>query len=101
MSADFRLNDYKLYKKWYGINHSSKNLIKKSTYAITEFSKEKLSKYRIIACAGCNPTSIQIPLIPMIQKRMIKIKNNKVDSKSGYSGAGRKMAEKYRFKKWF
>ena len=101
LSADFRLNDYKLYKKWYGINHSSKNLIKKSTYAITEFSKEKLSKYRIIACAGCYPTSIQIPLIPLIQKKMIKIKNIIADSKSGYSGAGRKLAERFRFKNLF
>ena len=28
LSADFRLNNSKSYKKWYGINHKSKNLIK-------------------------------------------------------------------------
>ena len=39
LSADFRLNNYKAYKKWYGINHKSKDLINKSIYAITEFSK--------------------------------------------------------------
>ena len=42
LSADFRINNLKLYKKWYGINHNSKNLIKNSIYAITEFSKKNL-----------------------------------------------------------
>ena len=45
LSADFRLKDFKLYKKWYGINHKCKNLIKESIYAITEFSKNNLDKY--------------------------------------------------------
>ena len=39
LSADFRLQNYKSYKKWYGINHNCKTLIKKSIYAITEFSR--------------------------------------------------------------
>ena len=69
LSADFRLKDYKLYKKWYGINHKCKNLIDKSVYAITEFSKNNLDKYKIISCPGCYPTSVQIPLIPLIKKK--------------------------------
>ena len=69
LSADFRLNDYKLYKKWYGINHGCKKLIKDSVYAITEFSRDKLKNYKIVACPGCYPTSIQIPLIPLIKKK--------------------------------
>ena len=40
LSADFRLNNPKLYKKWYGINHKCKKLINKSIYAITEFSRK-------------------------------------------------------------
>ena len=35
LSADFRLKDSNLYKKWYGSKHNSKELIKKSIYAIT------------------------------------------------------------------
>ena len=50
LSADFRLDDYKDYKKWYGINHKCKKLINKSIYAITEFSRNKLNKYKIISC---------------------------------------------------
>ena len=36
LSADFRLDDFKNYKKWYGIEHKSRKLIKKSIYSITK-----------------------------------------------------------------
>ena len=68
LSADFRLNNSKLYKKWYGINHNCKKLIKKSIYAVTEFSRNTLNKHNIISCPGCYPTSVQLPLIPLVQK---------------------------------
>ena len=98
LSADFRLNDFKVYKKWYGIDHKSKNFISKSIYAITEFSKDKIKKYKIISCPGCYPTSIQIPLIPLIEKKLINTENIIIDSKSGYSGAGKKIKRKFKFK---
>jgi len=101
LSADFRLNDFKIYQKWYGIKHKCKKLINDSIYAITEFSRKNLSKYKIISCPGCYPTSIQIPLIPLIEKKMINIKNITIDSKSGYSGAGKKVKNKFKFKNLF
>ena len=101
LSADFRLNDHKIYKKWYGINHNCKKFMNKSIYAITEFSRNKLNNYRIIACPGCYPTSVQIPLIPLVEKKMININNIIIDSKSGYSGAGRNVKKKFIFKNLF
>ena len=101
LSADFRLSDPKLYKKWYGINHNSKKQIKKSIYAITEFSRNILSNYKIISCPGCYPTSVQLPLIPLLKKKMIDTKNIIIDSKSGYSGAGKQIKKKFSFKNIF
>jgi len=101
LSADFRLNNFKSYEKWYGIKHKCKNLINKSIYAVTEFSRRKLSEYRIISCPGCYPTSIQIPLIPLIEKKMINTNKIIVDSKSGYSGAGKNINKKFKFKNLF
>ena len=101
LSADFRLKNPELYKKWYGINHNSKKLIKKSIYAITEFSRNKLAKYKIISCPGCYPTSVQIPLIPLVKNNMININNIIIDSKSGYSGAGKNIRKKFPFKNLF
>ena len=101
LSADFRLDDFKLYKKWYGINHKCRKLINKSIYAITEFSRNHLDKYNIISCPGCYPTSVQIPLVPLIQKKAINTKNIIIDSKSGYSGAGKNIKKKFKFKNLF
>ena len=98
LSADFRLENPKNFKKWYNINHKSKNLIKHSIYSIPELINVKLDKYKIIACAGCYPTSIQIPLVPIIKNKLINTKNIIVDSKSGYSGAGKNLHKKFKFK---
>ena len=95
LSADFRLKNPTLYKKWYGINHSSKQLIKKSIYSITEFNKKKLIKHNIISCPGCYATSIQLPLIPLVEKKLINLNNIVIDSKSGYSGAGKGIKKKF------
>ncbi len=95
LSADFRLNNAKEYLKWYKIKHSAKNNIKNSIYALPELSKSKLKNYKIISCPGCYPTSILLPLIPLLKKNLIKTNNIIIDSKSGYSGAGRGVHKKY------
>ena len=97
LSADFRLKDPKVYKKWYGKKFINKKVINKSLYAISEFSRKSLQKYNIISCPGCYPTSIQIPLIPILQKNMINPNNIIIDSKSGYSGAGKSIKKKFNF----
>jgi len=95
LSADFRLNSAKEYFKWYKIKHSSKNNIKNSIYALPELTKKKLQNYKIISCPGCYPTSILLPLLPIIKLNLIKSNNIIIDSKSGYSGAGRTVHAKY------
>tara|TARA_Y100001970_G_scaffold199254_1_gene242367 strand:- start:2573 stop:3595 length:1023 start_codon:yes stop_codon:yes gene_type:complete len=98
LSADFRLSKAKDYFKWYKIKHNSPKNIKKSIYALPEISKNKIKKYKIISCPGCYPTSILLPLIPIIKKKLIKNNEIIIDSKSGYSGAGRGVHKKYKNK---
>ena len=98
LSADFRISNPKIYEKNYKIKHKAKNLIKNSIYSIPELSKKIISKYRIIANPGCYPTSIQIPLVPLIKEKLIKINNITIDSKSGYSGAGKNLEKKFTHK---
>ena len=90
LAADFRLEDPKEYKKWYKINHKAVKNISNSIYAIPEISKKYLKNYKIISCPGCYPTSILLPLLPLLKKNLISCKNIIIDSKSGYSGAGKK-----------
>ena len=94
LSADFRIIDSKEYYKNYKIKHKAKELIKNSIYSISEFVKKDIKKFRIIANPGCYPTSIQIPLIPIINKKLIN-NNLTIDSKSGYSGAGKNFEKKF------
>ena len=98
LSADFRLHKSFLYNKWYKINHKAKKNIKKSIYAILEFAKSNVKKYKIIACPGCYPTSILLPLVPLLKENLINGKNIIIDSKSGYSGAGKNVHIKYKNK---
>ena len=98
LSADFRLTNHKQYFKTYKINHKAKNLIKYSIYSISEFIKKEIKNFRIISNPGCYPTSIQLPLIPLIKKNLIKLNNITIDSKSGYSGAGKNLEKKFKHK---
>tara|TARA_B100001564_G_scaffold357827_1_gene374965 strand:+ start:965 stop:1996 length:1032 start_codon:yes stop_codon:yes gene_type:complete len=101
LSADFRLENEIKYKENYHKAHKAKDLIQKSIYSITELKKNKLKNFRIIANPGCYPTSIQIPLIPLLKKKIISLKDITIDSKSGYSGAGKNYKKKFKFKNFY
>ena len=98
LSADFRITDTNKYKFTYKKKHSATKLVKYSIYALSELVEKKINKYRIIANPGCYPTSIQIPLIPLIKKKLIDINNLTIDAKSGYSGAGKNLEKKFTHK---
>ena len=101
LSADFRLSNTFEYKKFYGKDHKAKKLINKSIYSVSEFVKTRIKKYNIIACAGCYPTSIQLPLLPLLKKNLVKKNGIIIDSKSGYSGAGKNIKKKFKHRNIF
>tara|TARA_Y100000591_G_scaffold327718_1_gene352752 strand:+ start:1532 stop:2554 length:1023 start_codon:yes stop_codon:yes gene_type:complete len=98
LAADFRLQKSSDYFKWYKKKHGAASNIRKSIYSIPELVDKKLKKFQIISCPGCYPTSILLPLLPLIKKNIIETKNIIIDSKSGYSGAGRMVHKKYKNK---
>ena len=98
LAADFRLENSSDYLKWYKQKHRANNLIKKSIYLLPEINRKQIKKFNIISCPGCYPTSILLPLIPLFKKKLIKFNNIIIDSKSGYSGAGRGVHKKYKDK---
>ena len=98
LSADFRLEKASDYLKWYKQKHRATSMIKKSIYSLPEINGDELKKYKIVSCPGCYPTSILLPLSPLIKYKYVKIKNMIIDSKSGFSGAGRGVHKKYKDK---
>ncbi|RXH88151.1 hypothetical protein DVH24_042222 [Malus domestica] len=89
LSADFRLRDISEYEEWYGQAHRAPELQKEVVYGLTEILREEIKGARVVANPGCYPTSVQLPLVPLIKANLIEPKNIIIDSKSGVSGAGR------------
>ena len=89
LSIDFRLDDKAEYKNWYGFEHKSMDVNNEFKYGLTEFNRNEIRKSKHIANPGCYATSILIPLIELINQNAIKTNDIIIDSKSGYSGAGK------------
>ena len=98
LAADFRLEKASDYKKWYNLKHKALANIKKSIYSLPEITGKKVKDFKIISCPGCYPTSILLPLLPLLKSKLIKKNNIIIDSKSGYSGAGRGVHKKFKDK---
>lgn len=90
LSGAWRLKDASLYPKFYGFESQNPKLLQKAVYGLTEFAYEHLPGAKLIANPGCYPTSIQIPLIPMLRAGLIDQSQTIIcDAKSGVSGAGK------------
>ena len=97
LSADFRLNNADIYKEFYAHDHPAPELLAKSVYGMPELYRDKIKDALLIASPGCYPTSIILPLIPLLKARLIKPESIIANSLSGVSGAGRKAELDYLF----
>ena len=50
--------------------------------------REAIRGARLVANPGCYPTSVQLPLCPLLSAGMVQKEDIIVDAKSGVSGAG-------------
>ncbi len=94
LSADFRLHDAAVYREWYG-EHPAPQLLKDAVYGLPELHREALRKAELVAVPGCYPTSVLLPLAPFLREGLIETTGLVIDSKSGVSGAGRKLEAQY------
>jgi N-acetyl-gamma-glutamyl-phosphate reductase len=97
LSADFRLKSADIYKDFYAHDHPAPDLLKKSVYGLPEIYRDEIRKSRLIASPGCYPTSILLPVIPLLKAGLVKPTGIIADSLSGVSGAGRKAEVDYLF----
>ena len=96
LSADYRLKNPADYEKWYGFRHPHPNLLKKAVYGLTELNRRALRGASLVANPGCYPTGMLLAVAPLA-KAGITPDEIIIDAKSGYSVAGRVLAEKYLF----
>lgn len=88
LSADFRLKDVATYEKWYKVTHPAPELLSQAVYGLTEHARPAVKNAQLVACPGCYPTSILLPLQPLLAAGAVAGPII-ADSKSGVSGAGR------------
>lgn len=93
LSADFRLTSLDAYAQWYGHAHKAPELQKSAVYGLTELKREAIRSARLVANPGCYPTSVQLPLVPLLKAGLIETTDIIIDAKSGTSGAGRAAKE--------
>lgn len=94
LSADFRLRDADVYQDFYGHPHPAPELLGEAVYGMPELPgrREQITRARLVAAPGCYPTSIILPLVPLLGRGLIDPDQILVTSLSGVTGAGRKAA---------
>jgi N-acetyl-gamma-glutamyl-phosphate reductase len=97
LSADFRVKSAAVYKEFYAHDHPAPDMLGKAVYGLPEAYREQIKNASLIASPGCYPTSILLPLIPLLRAGLIKPTGIIADSLSGVSGAGRKAELDYLF----
>ncbi|WP_420644164.1 N-acetyl-gamma-glutamyl-phosphate reductase [Candidatus Leptofilum sp.] len=89
LSADFRLKGADTYAAWYDKVHPAPHLLADAVYGLTEFARDQLRGAKLVATPGCYPTSILLPLRPLLTSPLPITDPIIADAKSGTSGAGR------------
>ena len=97
LSADFRLGSAALYEEFYGDPHPDPELLGDAAYVIPELAGHRWKERSLLACPGCYPTSILVPLVPLLRAGAIAPSGITAASLSGVSGAGKKADVYYSF----
>lgn len=90
LSADFRLRNPAIYEEFYGSPHPAPELLETAVYGLPEIYWQEIAGAQLVASPGCYPTSILVPLIPLLEEGLIDSDSIVVSSLSGASGAGKK-----------
>lgn len=90
LSGAFRLKAAAAYPRWYGFEHPAPELLARAVYGLSEANRQKIAGAQLVANPGCYPTSILLPLLPLLEADLIDLSSPLIcDAKSGVTGAGR------------
>jgi N-acetyl-gamma-glutamyl-phosphate reductase len=88
LSADFRFKSAKTYEAHYQ-PHTAVDLLDRAVYGLCEVYADQIKDAELIGNPGCYPTSVLLPLVPLLRAKLIDADLLIADAKSGVSGAGR------------
>jgi len=88
LSADFRLKDPAAYQEWYGVPHSSPDLLGKAVYGLPELHRETIKGARLVSGVGCTATAVNLALYPLAKAGLLTTGPVVADVKIGSSASG-------------
>jgi N-acetyl-gamma-glutamyl-phosphate reductase len=95
-SADYRLKDIAVYEKWYKVKHLDPANVARAVYGLPEIFAGEIAGADLVANPGCYPTSVILGAYPLVKEGLVE-GSLIADSKSGTSGAGKKLDAAFLF----
>jgi N-acetyl-gamma-glutamyl-phosphate reductase len=96
-SADYRLKDVAVYEKFYQVEHTDTENLKKAAFGLPELFREQIKGKDLVANPGCFPTGALLAVAPLLKQGLIETDNIIVNSVTGVSGAGKNPTSKFHF----
>jgi N-acetyl-gamma-glutamyl-phosphate reductase len=94
IGAEFRLHSQDLYDRYYKGGHQCPELLPKAIYGLCECWREQIKDANLVGNPGCYPTSILLPLIPLLRAGHLDLSAPlSAICFSGASGAGKRFLE--------
>lgn len=88
LSGVYRLHDLQEFGTYYGLKHTSPELLKEAVFGLSEYGARAIEKARLIANPGCYATGALLGLIPVGNLLTELSSSPIIDAKSGVTGAG-------------
>lgn len=85
LSADFRLRDPNVFRRWYDDDHPAPEWLDRFVYGLPELHRERLREARYASGVGCNATAAMLALLPLARRDLIErvVLDLKVGSSEG------------------
>lgn len=105
LSADYRLKDASVYEQWYGVAHTSPDLLSEAAFGLPEITSDELhhaadtvksGRPALVACAGCYPTATSLAAYPAVHAGIVQ-GTVLAQAISGVTGAGKKPTARTHF----
>lgn len=91
LSAAYRIEDLPTFEKYYKFEHPHPELLEQAVYGLPELYRDKIKTAELVANPGCYPTGALLPLMPLLANKIISTDEVIIDSKSGFTGRGKKV----------
>lgn len=107
LSGAFRLADPSVFRAYYGFDHPAPELLAEAHFGLPQAPRaagegRSIRDARLVSNPGCYATAAMLPLATLLDAEsadgrgaLVEASPIFVDGKSGVTGAGRKVAEKY------